>query len=75
MPRGKHLKLQCHCGNDWVVCIEVRVRVNGVKVRRHECANLHRFTTIQEPGSDTLIRDRRTKPRTGKGVLSKSSNK
>lgn len=45
--RKKYKPLPCpECGT-WGVVKETRTRADGSKRRRYECANLHRFTTIE----------------------------
>jgi transcriptional regulator NrdR family protein len=51
------------CSNGWVLVLETRRRKNGAVVRRKECANLHRWTTI-DLGEGEFI-DRRAAPRRG----------
>lgn len=52
------------CGNDWTITLETRKRKTGAIVRRIECANLHRWNTIELPGVPEFI-DQRKEPRRG----------
>lgn len=36
-----------HC-KAWTFCLETRTRPNGIRRRRYECANGHRFSTEEK---------------------------
>jgi transcriptional regulator NrdR family protein len=36
-----------HC-KAWSFCLETRTRKNGDRARRYECANGHRFSTLEK---------------------------
>ena len=45
--KKKHKPLPCpECGA-WGTVKETRTKADGSKRRRYECANLHRFTTLE----------------------------
>lgn len=39
--------MKCPICNVWVRVVETRSGPNNTKRRRYECANLHRFTTVE----------------------------
>lgn len=39
--------MKCPTCDKWTVVKETRLRENNVKYRRYECANGHRFTTME----------------------------
>jgi len=39
--------MKCPACKAWTEVLETRKRTDGVKRRRYECANLHRFTTLE----------------------------
>ena len=48
--------MKCPTCNAWTYNLETRTNKNGTVRRRYECANLHRFTTIEQvcdPASST----------------------
>ncbi|MBV5346497.1 MAG: hypothetical protein JZU63_13810, partial [Rhodoferax sp.] len=46
---GKELfNMKCPVCNTWVMVKETRARPNNVAYRRYECANEHRFITLEK---------------------------
>lgn len=39
--------MKCPRCGAWTSVLETRTRADGSKRRRYECANLHRFTTVE----------------------------
>ena len=39
--------MKCPVCNTWVLVMETRAKPDNKKYRRYECANGHRFTTIE----------------------------
>ncbi|CAB4136578.1 hypothetical protein UFOVP312_20 [uncultured Caudovirales phage] len=39
--------MKCPRCNAWSEVLETRIKEDNTKRRRYECANLHRFTTIE----------------------------
>ena len=39
--------MKCPVCSTWTLVKETRQRAENVKYRRYECANLHRFTTLE----------------------------
>lgn len=39
--------MKCPRCNAWTNVLETRMRENNTRRRRYECANLHRFTTVE----------------------------
>lgn len=39
--------MKCPACKAWAEVLETRMRADGVKRRRYECANTHRFTTLE----------------------------
>lgn len=39
--------MKCYQCKAWAEVLETRTRSDGVTRRRYECANMHRFTTLE----------------------------
>lgn len=48
--------MKCPRCGAWTDVLETRTRKDGTKHRRYECANEHRFTTIEQVKNDLILR-------------------
>lgn len=48
--------MKCPRCGAWTEVLETRARKDGTKHRRYECANEHRFSTVEQVKDDLILR-------------------
>jgi transcriptional regulator NrdR family protein len=51
--------MKCPVCNTWVLVKETRARPDNITYRRYECANEHRFTTLEQVASVIKPKERK----------------